>query len=309
MLLITSADEYLGFCVTSHLAQTKSLCNNIRVLCDSQSKYQMRHSKAQPWLLNFASKGIDVQSVDYMHPHNISQAMRNIKLVIITMGSHPNRVKHCKHLVKIALQSNVRSIILLSHIGGHSEQHRALFDYGLVENDLVQQLQAYEDDNNLSVSYTVLRLDWIQQYLLLWSTEVEHFKRMSLPITSNTQICPIDISDVCRVISNLLVKDKQFLDQLDDYHAGQVYTLTGPEALTCQNIVQHLSIATGYKHYQYYMARSMDTCFYLENLDYNIWVDERIKKERSALYFEGFEKANSYTTKVLSVPNGKLINL
>jgi uncharacterized protein YbjT (DUF2867 family) len=305
MLLITCADEYLGFCIASHLAQTQSLRSDIRVLCDRQNQYQKRHNTVQPWLLNFASKGMEVQAVNYMHPNDISQAMRNVDQMVITVGSHPNRVEHCQHLTKVALKSGVRSILLLSHVGGHSEQYQALFDYGLIENNLLQQQQVYEE-NNLSVSYTILRLDWMQQYLHFWSTQVERYKSMSLPMALDTEVCPIDISDVCRVIFNLVVNNeqKQFLAQLDSYHAGQVYTLTGPEALTSRKMVQLLSSATRYKHYRYPMARPMDTCYYLTHLGNDIWFDERIKKDRSALYIDALENENGYTTKVFSAPNG-----
>ncbi|GAN07755.1 hypothetical protein MAM1_0174c07258 [Mucor ambiguus] len=290
MLLITSADDYLGYCITSHLSQFTALCPDMRVLCQETTA-------KLPWLRNFAKKGIDVLPVNPEHPHHLSKAMRSINQVILIMSNHPDRVEYCQRICNVASKSGVKSIIFLSHQGAQSEQHQALYDYGLVENHLVSMQQQQQDMN-----WVILRLELIQQYFHLWSHQVEVSGIMALPLNSDTELCPIDISDVCAVIAVLaLQQDGSFATCLNEYHAGQVYTLTGPEAVTSKSIVSMMSDATMYKLHRYLMVRPMDTAYYLTDLRHNIWFDARLKKERSAVYLD--QEEFGYRTKALCLPN------
>lgn len=289
MILITCADDYLGYCIASHLSQFTALRSEMRILCQKKST-------KQPWLFNFAKKGIDVVSMDYSHLNDLSKAMRNIDQIILVMSNRPNRTEYCQQICNVASKSGVKSIIFLSHQGAQSEQHEALYDYGLVENHLVSMQQ--------DMNWVILRLDFIQQFFHLWSNQVEVSGNMSLPLNSDIELCPIDISDVCSVISTFIIQNGSFTTCLNDYHAGQVYTLTGPEIVTSKSIIEMMSNATTFKLHRYHMARPMDTVYYLKDLRHNIWFDERLKKERSAVYMDQSEFG--YRTKALCLPNGKL---
>ncbi|CEP12515.1 hypothetical protein [Parasitella parasitica] len=289
MLLITCADDYLGYCIASHLSQFTALCSEMRVL------YQEKSSKL-PWLFSFARKGIDVFAVDYSHPNNLSKAMRKVDHVILVMSNHPNRVEYCQNICNVASKSGVKSIIFLSHQGAQSEQHDALYDYGRVEDHLVSMQD---------MGWVILRLEFIQQYFHLWSHQVEVSGNMALPLSSDTELCPIDISDVCAVISAFMVQNGELTACLNDYHAGQVYTLTGPEAVTSKSIVEMMSNATTFKLHRCLMVRPMDTVYYLKELRRNVWFDERLKRERSAAYMD--QEGLGYRTRALCLPNGKHI--
>lgn len=293
MLLVTCADDYLGYCITSHLSQSAALCSSMRVLC------QETNAKL-PWLRSFAKKGIDVHPVNSEHPHHLSKAMRNIDQAILIMGNHPDRVKHCRHICNVAAKSGVKSIVFLSHQGAQSEQHRALYDYGLVEHHLVSMQQQQQE-----MHWVILRLEFVQQYLHLWSHQVEVSGTMTLPLNSDTELCPIDISDVCAVLAAFVLQDGSFMTCLNEYHAGQVYTLTGPEAVTSKSIVSMMSDATTYRLHRYLRVRPMDVVYYLTDLRRNIWFDERLKKERSAVYLD--QEELGYRTKALCLPNGKFL--
>jgi hypothetical protein len=310
MLLITSVDEYLGFCIASHLSQFKSIRQGIRVLYQqSSSTGNKPTSHSLPWIQNFQLKGIDIQTIkDYTNPNEISQAMRNVDQMILTLGSHPNRVQHFQHMCKVALKSGVKSIIFLSHIGAQSESHFSLYDYGLIENYLVQQQEEQQEQQNPEnmMTWTILRLDFIQQYFHLWASQVDQTGMISLPLSTDTEICPIDISDICHSIEGFVIDydKKTLLPELYDDHVGQVYTLTGPEALTSKEILQMMSNATRYSQFKYHMVRPMDTSFYLKNLSHNIWFDARIKMEKSSSYRDSLENEDGYRSKAFSVPNG-----
>lgn len=295
MLLIPFADDYLGYCITSHLSQIKPLRSEIRVL----------YSTKTPWIQNFESKGIEARAiVDYAHPHQLSQAMRNVDQLILTLGSHSERVLQCQKICKVALKSGVKSIVFLSHQGAQSESHSLLYDYGLIENFLIQQQEEQEQEEE-KMSWTIVRLDWIQQYFHLWAFQVDQTRIMALPLSSDTEICPIDITDVCLAVEKLVLdSDQKLLLRLGEDHVGQVYTCTGPESLTSKGMMQMMSNATSYQSFKYLMVRAMDTEFYLNNLGRDVWFDARIKSEKNQAYHDLLE-TSSYRTKILVVPNGK----
>ncbi|KAI8639949.1 hypothetical protein BD408DRAFT_370882 [Parasitella parasitica] len=284
MILITCADDYLGYCITSHLSQFTGLCSELRVLCHE-------NSTKLPWLLAFTQKGIDVYPVNYSHPNDLSKAMRNIDQIVLVMSNDPNRVEHCQHVCNVASKSGVKSIIFLSHQGAQSEEHKALHDYGRVEDHLVSMQ---------GISWVILRLEFIQQYFHLWSNQVEASGNIKLPLKSDTGICPVDISDVCAAVTTFIIQNGELMTCLTDYHAGQVYTLTGPEAITSKSIVEMMSNATTYKLHRCLMVRPMDTACYLKDLRRNIWFDERLKKEKSAVYMD--QEDLGYRTKALCLP-------
>ncbi|KAI9363783.1 hypothetical protein BD770DRAFT_380452 [Pilaira anomala] len=294
MLLITHVDDYLGYCITSHLSQFKSLRKDIRVLYTTKSA----------WVQNFESKGIDACPIlDYTNPNELSQALRNVDQLVLTLGNNLNRVMHCQHICKVAIKSGVKSIILLSHQGAQSEAHHSLYDYGQVENYLVQKQEEEEEKGETNLTWTIIRLDWIQQYFHLWSSQVDQTRTMALPLTYDTEICPIDITDVCNAIEHLVLdQNQQLMPQLSEEHAGQVYTLTGPESLSSKGIIQMISNATSFDQFKYLMARAMDTRYYLKNLGHNIWFDARIKNEKRQAYHDSLE-FKSYRTRILVVPN------
>lgn len=284
MLLITCVDDYLGYCLASHLSQIKSLRKDIRVL----------YTQPSSWIKNFQTKGIDtVKITDYTHPDQLSKAMRNVDQMVLTLGSHTDRVKHCQKMLEVAGRSGIKSILFLSHIGAQSEEHESLYDYGLVENMLIEEEQ---------MTSVIFRLDFIQQYFHLWAAQVEQTKQWRLPMKHETEMCPIDIGDVCQSIQSCVIKNDVLLQELNDVHVGQVYTLTGPEALKNKQMMQMMSDATRYTNYKNHMCRPMDTRFYLDGLSRDIWFDARIKNEKANSYHDLLE-TDAYRTKAFSVPH------
>ncbi|KAI9281938.1 hypothetical protein BY458DRAFT_429398 [Sporodiniella umbellata] len=284
MLLITGADQWMGFAVASHLAQFQHLRSQVRLLCESKTR-----------CLGFSKIGMDVHQISYSHPHQISMALRGVDHIVLAVGNEPSRVDHAKRLCTVASYSGVKSIVCISHIGAVSRFHASLQEYHEIEQDVMQSL----------CPYTILRLDFVHQYFHLWATNSEKTRNLMLPLSEDACICPIDISDVCMVIENLVVsKDKDFVQRLDSSHDGQVYTLSGPESLNGIQMAKMIADATGYKNYKYYQSRPMDVSYYLENLGMDVWFDARLKQEMSKIYQESFTGLE-YKQRAYAIPSQK----
>ncbi|KAG0738983.1 hypothetical protein G6F57_001638 [Rhizopus arrhizus] len=286
MIIVTGADQLMGYAIASHLARFQHLRPELRVICENKSRCHA-----------FVKAGIDVQQVDYKHPHQMSKAFHRAEHIILAVGNEPDRVKNAKYVCKVASRSGAQSIILLSHIGAVSRIHPSLQEYHRIEQAVIKS----------AVPYTILRLDFVQQYFHLWASHSEKTKQFMLPVTEDVEICPIDITDVCKVIEALIMDNSnQFSMFLDDQHEDQVYTLSGPESVNGKQIAQMLADATGYENYKFNQMRPMDLSYYLENLGMDIWFDARLKQEMSKMYHDTFIN-DEYSKRAFAAPSAKQI--
>ncbi|KAI8991781.1 hypothetical protein BDF20DRAFT_846341 [Mycotypha africana] len=286
MLLITAADQYIGFAITSYLAQYERLRPHLRVLCEYKTR-----------CLGFSKIGIDVRQVNYSHPNQLSMALRGVDTIILCNSNEEDRLQNAQHICNAAAHSGTMNIVYISHVGASSSDHSALQEYNKIEQEVIQT----------NCPYTILRLEFIQQYFHLWSSYAEKQRSLLLPLASDTTICPIDIEDVCKVVEELLIDNKQqTCKPLEDRHDGQVYVLTGPESFTAGQIVDILARATSYDHFKYRQGRPMDVSYYLKGLGKDIWFDARLKSERSKIYHDSFSN-NNFKDKAYAAPTAKQI--
>ncbi|KAI9319329.1 hypothetical protein BX666DRAFT_1925132 [Dichotomocladium elegans] len=283
MLLITSADHFIGHSIASHLARHEALRPSLRLICENKTP-----------CLNFAAKGMDVRQVDYTHPNDLSLAFRGVDHMILAIGNEEHRVSICEKLCRVASRSGVKSIICISHVGAVSTEHTFLQQYAAIEDQVI----------NANCEWTILRPDWIHQNFHHWATFIEKYRRMALPLPQDAELCPIDIIDLCQVVENIVLSStapKHIVAALPDQHAGQVYTLTGTDPVTGKEMVQHLIAATGFTKFAYQNIRPMDTDYYLFQLPMDIWFDARIKREQRQIYndtLDGFD----YSTRAFAAP-------
>jgi uncharacterized protein YbjT (DUF2867 family) len=136
MLLITGADQYMGYAITSHLAQFGLLRPQLRVLCQTKKR-----------CFGFANVGIDVRQVHYNHPNDVSLALRGVDHLVLAIGNESHRVENAKRICAMAASSGVKTIICVSHVGAVSQSHSSLQDFNQIEQEVMRT----------SCQYTILR--------------------------------------------------------------------------------------------------------------------------------------------------------
>lgn len=167
------------------------------------------------------------------------------------------------------------------------------------------QVQKLTEKKKRNIKSQLHRLDFVQQYFHLWSNYAEKNRQFILPFNQDTEICPVDITDVCSVIELLcLDKDNFVCKPLDDEHDGQVYSLSGPEAVNGKSISEYLIAATGYQNFKICQSRPMDLSYYLSGLGKDVWFDTRIKKEMAQIYHDEYDDMD-YRYKAYCNPTGK----
>ncbi|CAO3593911.1 unnamed protein product [Absidia cylindrospora] len=288
MLLITETDQYMGYAIACHLGRFAALRSNIRLMCQTKKT-----------CLNFEKKGMDVQVVDYTHPHHLSLALRGVDHIILAIGHDHNRVDMAKRLIQMAVQSGIQSIIVISHVGAVSPYHDSLKQYAEIEQLVI----------DTECQWTILRPDWVNQNFHLWAPFIEKHRHLPLPVPDDAEMCPIDITDICKVVEQLVTQQLGGMEEartwksaLNDEHDGQVYTLTGSQMASPKAMVQMLSQATGYTKMEYKRTRPMDLAYYFEELKRDIWFDARLKQENAQIYHDDFTTFN-YRSKAFAAPS------
>lgn len=126
MILITSADQYIGHCIASHLASHRCLRQRLRLACRDKNL-----------CLGFSKKNMDVQQIDYYHPNDLSKAMRGIDHVILAVGNEDDRVAIAENICKVADRSGVKSILCVSQVGATATEYPHLQHFASIEDHVV----------------------------------------------------------------------------------------------------------------------------------------------------------------------------
>lgn len=80
---------------------------------------------------------MDVQQIDYYHPHDLSKAMRGIDHVILAVGNEDDRVAIAENICKVADRSGVKSILCVSQVGATATEYPHLQHFASIEDHVV----------------------------------------------------------------------------------------------------------------------------------------------------------------------------
>ncbi|KAH8549507.1 hypothetical protein BGW37DRAFT_501448 [Umbelopsis sp. PMI_123] len=288
MILITSADQWLGYSIASHLMHHPSLQNKLRLAYQDKSNC---HS--------FERNGAETMNIDYSNEDSLAQSVHGVQHVVLVIGFEANRVDICKKMIQRAHKSRVKSMIVVSHMGAMSATHDSLKQFSEIEEELF----------STDIDAVVLRADWITQNFHLWSSYIERHRKLPMTISDDTHLCPIDLEDLCHIVQNMVLNDDGHIRcELDEQHVGQIYTLTGPKRISGKELVQLLADTTGYQKLTYHRTRRMDLSFYLQELGKDIWFDARVKREKAQMYQDDFVNYG-YKSKVFSAPSGTQVEI
>lgn len=126
-----------------------------------------------------------------------------------------------------AKSSGVRQVVKLS--GTSAADVGSPFVFGTMHAEIESYLEAS------GLSWTHLRpSQFMTEYLREWPT-ILGSSALFLPL-EDAELVPVDVADVARAARLLLTTPG---------HEGTTYAMSGPEALTTQQVAEHISLATG----------------------------------------------------------------
>lgn len=170
--------------------------------------------------------GVEPALGDFADEVSIRAALHGVDGVFLACSNQPRQVEYENRVIDAAKELGVRRIVKLSALGAEAGSPVAFWDWHARIED---HLRAS------GVPSAVLRPAFSMANLLASAGAVKYTGKLFVP-AGETGISMIHPQDVAAVASVALTGAG---------HEGEVYTLTGPEAITFDGVAERLSEAVG----------------------------------------------------------------
>jgi uncharacterized protein YbjT (DUF2867 family) len=218
MLLVTGGTGSSGSAVVREFARRGI---PVRVLVRSDDK--ARTFAAMP--------AVEPVVGDMLRPDTLGPALRNVHRVLMISSPRERMVQTQCTFVDAAKAAGVAHVVKFS-----GKESGAGFDANAFRGTRQhEEIEHYLERSGLA--WTHLRPSQFMQFYLPGTlTGVDPREQaLVLPI-GGSRLAPVDIEDIAKVSVALMTGEG---------HEGKVYEMTGPEALTMAEAVEHISAATG----------------------------------------------------------------
>jgi len=209
MILITGASGNVGSEVVKQAAAA-----GLRLRAAYQSPDKARAAPA----------GVETVLMDYTQPETVRVALRGVKRIFLVGPPTTNVAELEGGVVRECQRAGVTHIVKLSALGGR----QAIFPS--LHRDSEERIEAS------GVAFTFLRPNGFMQNVVTYNAVTINSQNAFYAAQASGAVSHIDVRDVGAVAVKVLA---------DDRHERQAYALTGPEALTNDQLAEKLSRATG----------------------------------------------------------------
>lgn len=173
--------------------------------------------------------GVEIVEIDFNDPDSLHAAFTHVdRLVLITPLSE-NQLQMARNLVEEAKKQRVKYIVRLSALGAGAEP-------GIQLGRWHREMEKYVEESG--IPYTILRPAGFMQNIVNYCAEsIKQESKFYMPVGEG-EVSYIDTRDIAAVAVEVLLSEE---------HQGKTYELTGPEALSHQEMAMQLGEATGKK--------------------------------------------------------------
>ena len=169
---------------------------------------------------------------DFADPASVRAALEGADALLLSCADDPRRVGWETAAIDAAVAAGVRRIVKLSAAAAEPGSPVAFWDWhGQVEQYL----------RSCGTGWVILRANWYMSNLLAAASAVAAEGRLYAP-AGQARIAMIDPRDVGAAAAAVLCSPGHGASA---GHEGQTYLLTGPRAITYDEVAAGLSVATG----------------------------------------------------------------
>lgn len=170
--------------------------------------------------------GVELAAGDFTDPTSIRTALDGVQRVFLCSPNHPHQVEHETNVIDAAVGAGVRRLVKLGANGANLGSPLQFWDaHARIERHLrVSGLPS-----------VVLHPSTYTSNLLAAAETIKLTGRLFAP-AGEARMPLIDPRDVAAVAAVVLTEDG---------HEGRTYPLTGPEAVTYDQVAEQLSVAIG----------------------------------------------------------------
>lgn len=170
--------------------------------------------------------GVELTPGDLSDAASLRRAMEGVDRVFLACANHPLQVEYETNAIDVAAAAGVRRLVKLSALGAEIGSPVAFWDaHGRIERHLRAS----------GVPAVNLQPGTYMTNVLGSAEAIKHTGKL-FASADGARIAMIDPRDVGTVAATILTADG---------HEGKTYVLTGPDAITFDDVAAHLSQATG----------------------------------------------------------------
>lgn len=263
-ILVTGATGILGRVLIKELYE--------RQRKEIRAAYHTEHFPEK--LKGYCSEQIKLEYGDFA---TIDRALQGISSLFLLTPFAREQVEYARRMIDRALLFGVDHIVDLSILGANQEP-------GTQFTRWHRRIEKYLE--NCDVGYTIIRPNFFMQNFLRYAQPAGGF--IYLPI-EHAKVSYIDVLDVARVAAEVLIAGKE--------HFSKTYELTGPEALSVDDVAHIISMAVG-SHIGYIPISEETAAHIMESLGIPSWMVKGMM-ELYALQREGKNSVVNTTVETL----------
>ena len=172
------------------------------------------------------AKGMDAVIIDYNRPETLRAAFQGCDKLFLLGPNALNQTQLELNAVEAAKAVGVQYIVKQSVMGAEEEA----FSLALVHRPVEKAIESS------GMAWTFLRPNSFMQNVVTFMSETIKTESAFYSASSEAKIAHVDVRDIAAVAVKALTEPT---------HAGQAYTLTGPEAMTYDELANELSKVFG----------------------------------------------------------------
>jgi uncharacterized protein YbjT (DUF2867 family) len=170
--------------------------------------------------------GIDAVVIDYDRPDTLEEAFAQCDSLFLLGPNVLDQTRFELHAVEAAKASGIRHIVKQSVMGAEDESYSLAKVHRPVEIAI----------ESSGLARTFLRPNSFMQNVVTFMSETIRAEGTFYTASGNAKISHVDVRDIAAVAIHALTGEN---------HDGRAYTLTGPEALTYEEIAGEMSAELG----------------------------------------------------------------
>jgi uncharacterized protein YbjT (DUF2867 family) len=171
--------------------------------------------------------GIEAFIGDFDKPETLRPALEGIEKVFLLSAPDPRQAELQSNLVQAAKASGVRHIVKLSAIGVGDELDA--ISLGRLHRETEEEIE------RSGIDYTHLRPNGFMQNAFMFASTIKSQGAFYAPL-GDAKVSYVDARDVAAVAFHTLTEDG---------HEGKAYEITGPEALSYDDVAREFSSVLG----------------------------------------------------------------
>jgi uncharacterized protein YbjT (DUF2867 family) len=191
----------------------------------AQTPFRVAHFSMEKVLAS-RKRGLEAVFLDYNRPDTLCEAFRGCDRLFLLGPNTLNQTHLEINAVEAAKSVDVQHIVKQSVMGAEGESYSLAKVHRPVEKAIASS----------DVAWTFLRPNSFMQNVITFMGETIKADSTFYSAASEARISHVDVRDIAAVAVKALT---------DPNHAGKTYTLTGPEALSYDEVANELSKALG----------------------------------------------------------------